>query len=78
MSFNTYGENMSAGSLYEDASKTSADYGVDGWFESFDYFSSKFCLGASPPGEAQGQDSVIVGEVYTNSYGGIDTFCDSA
>ena len=85
MSFNTYGENMSEGSLYEEsldedanASATSADYGVDGWVESFDYYSSKFCLGASPPGEGQGQDSIIVGEVYTNAYGGVDSFCDSA
>ena len=60
------------------ASATSADYGVDGWVESFDYYSSKFCLGASPPGEGQGQDSIIVGEVYTNTYGGVDSFYDSA
>jgi hypothetical protein len=84
MSFNTYGENMyetaglQEGLVYDFvSSEEPVDWGVDGWAESFDYYSSKFCLGASPPGDSQGVDSVIVGEVYTNSYGGIDGECDS-
>ncbi len=75
---------MSEGSLYEEdldedanASATSADYG-DGWVESFDCYLNKVCLGASPQGEGQGQNSIIIGEVYTNTYGGVDSFCDSA
>jgi hypothetical protein len=59
------------------AAASSADYSIDGWAESFDYYSTKFCLGASPPNNGLGQNSIIVGEVYTNAYGGIDTFCDS-
>ncbi|KAJ8060617.1 hypothetical protein OCU04_010927 [Sclerotinia nivalis] len=84
LSFNTYGENMEEGGVYiegldEDAnaSKTSADYGVDGWAESYDYYASSMCLGASPPNDGQGVDSIIVGEVYMNAYGGIDTICQS-
>ncbi|RFU23865.1 hypothetical protein B7463_g12479, partial [Scytalidium lignicola] len=84
ISFNTYGENMEEGGEFleavdEDAnaSASSADYSVDGWAEGFDYYSTKFCLGASPANNGLGQNSIVVGEVYTNAYGGIDTFCDS-
>lgn len=84
LSYNTYGENMKEGGTFEEAldedanaSKESNEFGVDGWSESFDYYASSFCLGASPPGNGQGQNSIIVGEIHTNSYGGIDSICDS-
>jgi hypothetical protein len=37
---------------------------------------SKLCLAAGTS-STLGQDSVIVGEVYRNQYGGIDKDCDS-
>lgn len=84
LSFNTYGENMYEGGIYvegldEDAnsSKSSADFSVDGWSEGYDYYASSMCLSAGSPGSAQGVNSVIVGEVYMNAYGGIDTTCQS-
>jgi hypothetical protein len=37
----------------------------------------KFCAAASLPGNRPGVDSIIVGEVYLEAYGGIDSQCDS-
>ena len=88
MSFNTFGENMAEGyeylgDLYENEDLI-RDYGQSAasFDDAFvqDYtgnYLSKFCLSAGPNGDAVAQDSIIVGEVYMNAWGGIDSNCDS-
>jgi hypothetical protein len=91
MSFNTYGENMNEGNGYlgnmEDVEKDvvenanqAASIQFDTAFAQSDSgeFPSKFCLGASPNGQQAGQESIIVGEVYMNQWGGVDSDCDGA
>lgn len=85
MTYNSYGENMNEAAgvqwgLDYDVAESADPFlvtSVDGWAESFDYYAPTFCLGASPPGDGQGQDSIIVGQIYTNSFGNVDAFCDS-
>jgi hypothetical protein len=85
MTYNSYGENMNeaAGVQWgldydvEESADPSLVTSVDEWVESFDYYAPTFCLEASPPGDGQGQDSIIVGQIYTNSFGNVDAFCDS-
>jgi hypothetical protein len=84
MSYTTLGENMAEASQYsqdiqeaEIDSSEQMDYGLDDVFSSdfFGGYAPKFCLSAGPPNTNAGQDSIIVGEVYVNQFGGLDTDC---
>ncbi len=94
VSFNTYGENMNESNGYlgnvDGMYAQDVDcgaHGVDCEYSS-DYvnfaeqdtgeFVSKYCLGLSPQGQSAGKESMIVGEVYMNAWGGIDSGCDGA
>jgi hypothetical protein len=86
MSYTTLGENMAEAAQYsqdiqeaEIDSSEQMDYGLDDVF-SHDFFGGyapKFCLSAGPPNTNASQDSIIVGEVYVNQFGGLDTDCQS-
>jgi hypothetical protein len=82
-SYTTYGENMQEGSEYFgdiENDENSEGHGNEG--DVFDFgvggAPSKYCLSAGPPGEDQvGVNSIIVGEVYMNQFGGLDAQCQS-
>jgi hypothetical protein len=83
MSYTTYGENMQEGSEYfldiEDDSISEGEGPEDDVF-TFDTggIPEKFCLSAGPPNEDEiGYNSIIVGEVYMNQWGGLDGECQS-
>lgn len=91
VSFNTYGENMNEANGFkgnvknvlnnvESYSLSSAGVASDTAFAetSSGMYHNKFCLGVSPQGQSVGQESMIVGEVYMNAWGGIDQQCQSA
>lgn len=92
VSFNTYGENMNDANGYqvniqdvktgviEDASRSDADIMWDTSFAESNtgMYHNKFCLGVGPMGQSAGSESIIVGEVYMNRWGGIDEECQSA
>lgn len=86
LSYNTYGENMAEGAKLLDG--IDIDVNIVELPSAFNYdvgfvqansggYAEKFCLGVGPNGDGVGQDSVIVGEVYANQWGGIDTNCQS-
>lgn len=88
LSFNTFGENMKLGKAYggnfkEYRKKLKAEAlttAGDAWDEDIaqggtGLYHDKFCLGVGGEKSSVGQDSIIVGEVYTNAWGGVDTIC---
>jgi hypothetical protein len=86
LSYNTYGENMEEGSQLLDGINIDVNIVKEPTAFSFDTsfveadsggFAEKICVGVSPNGDSVGQDSVIVGEVYANQFGGIDSNCQS-
>ena len=88
LSFNTYGENMNEANGYSnniydaefvESANALAGQNDDffGTQESGEGWPNKFCVGLSPTGQAVGKESMIVGEVYENAWGGIDSNCDS-
>ncbi len=86
LSFNTYGENMKEGAQFlgdfnnvQNTIREGQNLGtVANWVQaSSGEYQSKFCCAASPSGNGPGQNSIIVGEVYMNDFGGIDGECDS-
>ncbi len=86
LSYNTYGENMQEGNQLLSGIEIDVNIVEEPSAFSFDTsfvqansggFSEKICVGVSPNGDSVGQDSVIVGEVYANQFGGIDTNCQS-
>jgi hypothetical protein len=91
MSFNTYGENMKLGNNYLGNVEAAvgeleclqcnpnpiySDYVTN--FGNYVMGLMKFCMGVGGGQNAQRAiDSIIVGEIYWNAYGGIDTICQS-
>ncbi|KAG0646809.1 hypothetical protein D0Z07_6100 [Hyphodiscus hymeniophilus] len=89
VSFNTYGENMNEANGYSnniydasfvESANALAGQNDDFWGtqESGKGWPSKICAGLSPNGQAVGKESMIVGEIYMNQWGGIDSNCDGA
>ncbi|KAK9249305.1 hypothetical protein V1506DRAFT_525542 [Lipomyces tetrasporus] len=75
MSYTGYGENMQEGSYYEEPLDEETNH--DKTEDADDYFvkenkqyHDKFCLGLSPQADSVGVDSIIVGKIYFDPYGG--------
>ncbi|KAK9482071.1 hypothetical protein V1527DRAFT_486047 [Lipomyces starkeyi] len=82
MSYNLYGENMQEGSYYEEpldeeANQDKTDDLDDYFVKENKQYHDKFCLGLSPQTDSVGIDSIIVGEIYVNAYGGLDGECQN-
>jgi hypothetical protein len=82
-SYTVYGENMQLGRQYSqpmqqdlsDAEQTRNWAGPDSAAGLYVGDAGKYCIGMSPEGNNPGQNSIIVGEVYWNQFGGLDTVC---
>ncbi|KAK9349676.1 hypothetical protein V1523DRAFT_168004 [Lipomyces doorenjongii] len=82
MSYTVYGENMQGGSYYEEpldeeANQDKTDDSDDYFVKENKQYHDKFCLGLSSQTDSVGIDSIIVGEIYVNAYGGLDGECQN-
>ncbi|KAK6200998.1 uncharacterized protein RJT21DRAFT_113651 [Scheffersomyces amazonensis] len=81
VSFNSYGLNMDLARNFEASDHTVAHTVAESlsdssWVNYYDGIASKYCMALGTNDKA-GVDSIIVGEVYVQAYGGIDNECDS-
>ncbi|KAK9349674.1 hypothetical protein V1523DRAFT_429855 [Lipomyces doorenjongii] len=80
-SYTTYGMNVDEANfdymeIEELANNMKSDYDEQTWIDYYGW-TEKQCLSLGPEGDAAGVDSIIVGELYWNQYGGLDNQCQS-